>query len=174
MGYPIEEWKPVVGYEEAYEVSNRGRVRRSGRSTGATLGRLMKQNLFKHGIHLYVGLCPYRQGHQGLRKNQKKIPVHMIVAEAFLGPRPPGMHINHIDGNGLNNWAENLEYCTPTRNVHHALLTGLTKHNLTPEMVRAIRALPAELTHREIARRYGIHESQISRLRRGLVWTFVD
>lgn len=169
-----EEWRPVVGYEDAYEVSNQGRVRRIGRSAGATIGRLMKQNLIKDGIHLYVGLCPYRQGHQMLRKNQKKFHVHHLVAAAFLGPRPANMVINHKDGCGLNNWAENLEYCTYSENACHAYRLGLNHINLTAEKVREIRALPDPINQSEIGRQYGVHPSQISRIRCGLVWKHIQ
>ena len=57
--------------------------------------------------------------------------THILVAKAFLGPRPKGMVINHKDGNNLNNAAKNLEYVTPKRNQEHASEMGLrpTKRN---------------------------------------------
>lgn len=39
--------------------------------------------------------------------------VHDLVARTFLGPRPPGARIRHIDGNKLNNSVINLMYVTP-------------------------------------------------------------
>lgn len=170
-----EVWRPVVGYEDAYEVSNRGRVRQTGKvRSNASSHRLMKQNLFKGRNYLYVGLCPNGLGSQNIAKCQKKIPVHVLVAEAFLGPRPSGLVVNHKDGCSLNNWAENLEYCTTAGNSHHAFKTGLAVFNLTPEKVRAIRALPPEVNNCEAGRRFGVHPSQVSRIRRRLAWVFLD
>ncbi len=60
------------------------------------------------------------------------------------------MQVNHIDGNKLNNHADNLEYCTPGENIRHAVRLGLKKgdkgeHNsmakLTPDEVLEIRRL---------------------------------
>jgi hypothetical protein len=58
-----------------------------------------------------------------LSKNGKYKPyrVHTMVALAFLGPRPDGLQINHIDGDCQNNAASNLEYCTASENMKHAV-----------------------------------------------------
>lgn len=46
--------------------------------------------------------------------------VHRLVALVFIGPRPDGHEINHLDGNPSNNALSNLEYVTPIANRHHA------------------------------------------------------
>jgi FixJ family two-component response regulator len=70
-----------------------------------------------------------------------------LVAAAFIGPRPIGMHINHIDGVKSNNFATNLEYVTPSENTKHSYRLGLqsqagirhTQAKLNDEKVREIR-----------------------------------
>lgn len=67
--------------------------------------------------------------------------VHSLVAHAFIGPRPKGMFIDHIDGNTFNNDISNLEYVTPAENVRRAFASGRRKidHALMKRMTDAKR-----------------------------------
>lgn len=57
--------------------------------------------------------------------NRKDYMVHRLVAMAFI-PNPQGLlQINHKDGNKLNNHYSNLEWCTASHNVQHAVDNGL-------------------------------------------------
>lgn len=107
-----ERWLPVVGYEGWYEVSNYGRVKRVRKGKGTTKGKLLKPNPSNAG-YLYVDL--YVKG------KVKRRPIHQLVCEAFVGPRPSKKHIvNHDDGQVANNYFENLEWATKSRNAKHA------------------------------------------------------
>ena len=53
--------------------------------------------------------------------------LHVLVAEAFLGPCPKGKEANHRDGDRKNNAASNLEFVTHSQNVRHALRLGLRR-----------------------------------------------
>lgn len=119
-----EQWRPVVGYESTYEVSNLGNVRRSGpaarngngRGGGARLGLHLKQHSVPGG---YQVVQLWQDGRPKMRL------VHRLVAEAFLGPVPEGREVNHKDGNKRNNGNANLEYVTHSENNKHAYRTGL-------------------------------------------------
>lgn len=68
------------------------------------------------------------------------------------------------------------EYATGSRSTHSEYLSRLRRSirtgqaKLTREQVAEIRALPASMTHTEIARTYGVHNKTISDLRRGMSW----
>ena len=117
---PGEEWKPVVGWEDYYSVSNLGRVRSEARiSTSCTPPRKFQGKILKLAPkdtgHLQVGL--YRNGKGYARK------VHRLVAEAFLGSQPD-LEVCHIDGNPQNNHVDNLSYGTRSQNTLDAVLHG--------------------------------------------------
>ncbi|WP_420327472.1 NUMOD4 domain-containing protein [Lacticaseibacillus paracasei] len=99
----IEEWRPVVGYEERYSVSNTGRVINRQRS------REMKLHANNCG-YLYVSLSKHGKA--------KSCRVNRVVAAAFMGPSE--MWVNHKDMNRKNNCIDNLEYCTPKYNNEYA------------------------------------------------------
>lgn len=94
-----EEWRPVVGFEGIYEVSSCGRIRRVANGHGAVAGRMLSPNPNKKG---YLRACLCRDG------KAKQGRVHTLVAEAFIGPRPEGCEVDHIDGNRQNNAFSNL------------------------------------------------------------------
>lgn len=125
------EWKSVVGYEELYEVSSAGDVRRIGGSEPKLTGSLGHTNGYR-----YVTLS--RKGHKHYAH------IHCLVAEAFLGQRPPGMNVNHKDHKKTNNCVTNLEYVTQRENVRQAIAAG--RHPAASPVARLSRgALAAAL-----------------------------
>ena len=109
-----ERWLPVPGYEGMYEVSSVGRVRslprivhrKDGRSRRA-LGGDLNRRVSGTG-YLCVDLW---KENQGSREN-----VHVLVAAAFIGPRPDGMFVCHYNDVKTDNRVENLRYATPADN----------------------------------------------------------
>jgi hypothetical protein len=49
------------------------------------------------------------------------ITVHAVVAATFIGPRPLGRHIDHVNGIKTDNRAANLEYVLPRENNRRSL-----------------------------------------------------
>lgn len=114
-----ELWKPVVGYEGLYEVSNLGRIKSLDRivtnSNGVKItkkGRLLKLQKSIHG-YLYVALS--KSG------KSKPISVHRYVAEAFLERKEGKAFVDHIDTDKTNNRASNLRWCTYLENFHNVI-----------------------------------------------------
>lgn len=101
-----------------YEISDEGVIRRVTPASGTRPGRILSQRPTHDG---YLEACISRGKVQSYRR------VHQLVAEAFLGPCPPGKEVNHKDGNKWNNRASNLKYVTVKENADHAFELGLRK-----------------------------------------------
>ena len=114
----MELWKPLK-YGKL-DLSNRIAVSNKGRIKNIQTGTILKQNLIPGG---YLGVV-ISLGH---RKQCKSIRVHRAVAMMFCKGYKEGLEVNHIDGNKLNNVAENLEWCTSKYNTNHAIQIGLMK-----------------------------------------------
>lgn len=114
-----EEWRQIAGYP-GYLVSSHGRVVSTRRWRGQT-NRELVGALTQHNYRS-VQLC--RQGDR-----PKRHLVHVLVAEAFLGPRPVDMpHTRHLDGDPLNNAVWNLLFGTASENAHDRVQHGT--HNM--------------------------------------------
>ena len=104
-------WIAVASLNNLYEVSNRGEIR------NAKTKKLLRQFTNRWGYRCLVV--------RPVKNKSKNVRVHVLVAEAFLGPRLPTHIVHHKDGNKHNNTPENLEYVTYSENNRHALESGL-------------------------------------------------
>lgn len=122
-----EEWRPVVGWEGCYEVSDLGNVRsvdryrthvcRDGKHTlSLRRGKPLKQNVAKRGYRVVALYNPPVRG--------KGRQVHRLVLEAFVGPCPPGMEACHCNGISDDNRLVNLRWDTRSNNNLDTVLHG--------------------------------------------------
>jgi hypothetical protein len=144
LGADQSEWRPVVGFEDYYAVSDSGLVRRTKAMKGTQAGRILEPALSTRRQYLTVILC---------RNQQKTMAmVHTLVAAAFIGPRPDGYEINHKDGHKLNNRADNLEYVTKSGNAKHAVDLGFHRWSEDRRIAKAVRGCGCEHCHRILGR----------------------
>lgn len=165
----VEVWKPVVNFEDLYEVSNLGRVRS------------------KRGVKRpYTNRFGYSQ--MTLYKNSKGYPkkVHRLVAESFLENPLQKPEVNHIDGNKLNNCVSNLEWVSSSENKIHAQKNGLCKKpptkfgenneasKLTEVQVNQIRSEYQKGSHKNssisLGKKYGVSYRTILYIVNGEHW----
>lgn len=171
-----EEWRPIVGFEGWYSVSNLGRIRReNGISNRTKPGFILKNFLNSQGY-------PRVDLHVNGRRYSRQ--VHQLVALTFIGPCPHGKEINHIDSNRDNPNLLNLEYVTRSENTLHAYRNGRGPDNkgsksgmskLKEEQVLKIRELyrSTDLTTRQLARIFNVHQSNISDIIRRNTWRHI-
>ncbi len=153
----MENWQDVPGYIGSYQVSSLGRVKSCARTVvqdcgGAGLSsRIIKERILRSGSRFgggYKGVMLCKHG------VMSAFTVHKLVMLSFVGPRPDGYEINHIDGDKSNNSLSNLGYVTPLQNRHHAFkVLHKDKHRN--------RKIPVS-EHVEIVHRYLGGESQAS------------
>jgi hypothetical protein len=114
-----EIWKDIVGYEGLYQVSNLGRVKSLPKYD--RLGRFHNECI-KASVNNGNGYLVVNLKHNG---SQQMKTVHRLVAETFLINPTNLTDINHKDGNKSNNVVTNLEWCTRSENMTHAVKNGL-------------------------------------------------
>lgn len=174
MSEGVEEWRAVVGWEGVYEVSDHGRVRRIKAASGTQPGKILVCPAGKRGYPVLYMFDKDRRG-RGF--------VHALVMAAFVGPRPEGLHVNHLDSDRGNNRLSNLEYVTPKENTQHAkragrLRGGGPKGELAPAAKLSLEQMRSahekwsagEKTQTELAAEYGVTRQAIWNIVHGRTW----
>lgn len=155
-----EIWKPVLGFEGKYEVSNFGNVK------SLTRNKLLKPMSTRGYLQVFLG------------KNTNRKYVHRAVWEAFNGPIPEGLQINHLDENKLNNSLNNLSLVTPRENMNWGswpdkFAKPILQYDKNGNFIKEWRSIQS------IRRELGFNPSHISECARGkrkysygFVWVF--
>lgn len=175
-----EVFVPVIGFENRFKISNYGRLisfNRVGRA------RVLPQEV---EVKCTIDKAGYKS--TTLRMVGKKrwcVRIHTLVAMHFVENSKPGEYdtVNHIDGNKLNNYAGNLEWCTVGMNTSHAFKIGLIdkkgekSHNakLKEPQVLQIRAKyrAGGYTQKAIGKEYGISRRHVSDIVNRVCWAHI-
>lgn len=178
----MEIWKTIPGFS-GYEVSNLGNIRSLNYKRTKTIKKL-KPGKSPDGYLKTMILDD--------NGKYRSWTIHLFVVMAFLGEKPKGKEINHINGIKTDNRLENLEYCTRSQNIIHAFKLGLCKSQrgeanptakLKDEDVLAIREYVEKAKkqgkkhygRKALAKKFGISESYIKDIvskRRG-IWSHI-
>ncbi len=179
-----EVWKPVVGYEGYYEVSNLGRVRsvdrtiktisRSGNNFYKQYkGSMRKPHLNRDG-YLYVSLCIGDRG--------KTFKIHRLVADAFHLKSSDKCFVDHIDGNKTNNRADNLRWCTFKENIQFAWDAGIynnvgESHGMASlkesDVIEIKNRIKSGESCKKISKDFNVKHWTIHDIKQGRTWSHV-
>ena len=103
-----ESWRPIVGFEGFYEVSNFGRIR-----------SFIDNHLKIREVPKVLKPFKLTKGYLGVSLKGKTFKIHRLVAQAFI-PNPDNLpQINHKDENKENNSYFNLEWCNSQYNLSY-------------------------------------------------------
>ncbi len=176
-----EVWRPVVGYEEHYEVSNFGRVRSVDRVVtlndrwGGTFERRFRGVLRVLSVdpNGYPVVHLYRPG------SVKLLKVHRLVAQAFH-PNPKNLpQVDHKDNDPSNPRANNLQWATGQGNMDFMVARGrscrgakVNTAKLTARKVRALRARAAKgkVNWRKLGAEFGVTDVAARKVALGETW----
>lgn len=175
-----EIWKPVVGYEGSYEVSDHGRVRSLDRvgphwrgGTRSISARVLTPSENPRGylsVHLYKG------------EKVKVLRVNRLVLMVFVAEPPKGAVGMHLDNNRKNNHLSNLRWGTHAENIRQRDDEGRNSYGeaqhcakFTESQVLEIRALYAAggVTQEKIATWYGVNRSSVGRIVTRKTWKHI-
>lgn len=171
MSRKREIWKICADCPD-YKISTSGKIKCLKNIRKRRIGDLIEPYIAKcTSYYPTVALC-----------GKTKLYVHRLVAKTFLG-EPNGLHVNHKDGNKLNNNVSNLEYCTRSENAIHAYRTGLksTKGEnngrcvLTKaQAIEIKKLLKLGLICKEISKQLNIPIGRVSSIKCGKCWKWLD
>jgi hypothetical protein len=177
----IEDWSPIEGYDRRYEVSTFGRARswvRHDHDPG--------MDEWPHLMHPVVADNGHGTNYARINiicadgKRRSRL-LHRLVLNAFVGPRPPGKEVRHLNGNGTDNHIANLSYGTHSENLmdrrrHGTANCGERNGNarFTEEDVVAMRdARRSGMSYAAIGKPFGAKARQIMQIVTGERWALI-
>jgi hypothetical protein len=165
-------WRALTDFPD-YEVSDDGQVRSwkplRNFAPRPTEPRLLKSKIDKDG---YVIFTLYVEG------NRRDIGAHILVALAFVGPKPVDQEVRHLDGSKNRNVPDNLCWGTRKENaedraVHGTQVRGeeINTAVLSEADVAVIKSSRGGL--RAIGEKFGVSPSAVWQIREGRTWKHV-
>lgn len=165
-----EIWKPIIGYENKYEISSMGRIRILER-IGIRTGKYKSNSVCRK--EQFLAVFSTQKGYKRvcliINCKAKKYFLHRLIALHFIPNTYNKPYINHINGVKDDNRLENLEWCTTKENLDHAFITGLRipskgeKHYASKKVVCTTLGISFSCVA-EAAKKIGVGETSIRRV----------
>lgn len=180
----VETWKPVVGYEGMYEVSDLGRVKSCERMCLNRYGNGYKR-VAERMLRPSTDIGGYKKVTLAANGNVRNVAVHLLVLVAFAGARPEGMEACHNNGDASDARLGNLRWDTAKANQgdrkKHGTYYAGDNHpwsKLSKRDVAFIKShyIPRSRTYGQhaLARRFGVHQATVYNILHGNTWVSVE
>ena len=108
------EFKPIPSFDNMYEINENGTIIRNAKT--------------KKNLRIFLDMHHSRVGYYATFINFKgivrRLMIHIAVAEAWIGARPKGLEVDHIDRNPHNNDYHNLRYVTHGEQMKNRILSN--------------------------------------------------
>ena len=159
----FEKIMPIIinGKITKYDISNFGKV--FNRKTG----KLIKPHF--DGKYLTARLS--------INGKVRGYKIHRLVANAFIEKIEGKEYVNHIDGNKLNNYEDNLEWVTASENSIHAVLNGLKPNTVKTNISTVIsicEMIRDGYKTKEISEKLSVSKFTIKNIKNKIAWRYIS
>jgi hypothetical protein len=185
-----EIWKDVPNYEDVFQASNFGRIKRKPRviQLANGFGYIKDENIPEYLVPTHSTYDGYRYISFNIdkKKTRKTLKVHRVIAQTFLPNTDNKPCVNHKNGVRNDNRLENLEWVTYSENSKHAIETGLCTKRIFDEnhpqwndykekvvnMWQDALNTPNQF-RRELAKKYNISDESAKEIFKRIKWASV-
>ena len=177
-----EIWKGIKEYDFYYSISNLGRVKSLKR---VVTHKRCKLSVNEKIITNCISTFGYPFVRMTINNKTKNFKIHRLIAQAFI-PNPENKpQVNHINGIKTDNRVENLEWCTHSENMRHALDTklrvmkngtGIYNSKLTDKIVLTAkeRYKNEKISYQKLANEYNVSKSVMMLAVKGINWKHLN
>lgn len=135
----MEIWKDMVEFDNKYQISNKGNVRRKGRKVNSAIQPKGYRYIKPKMVYLQNNGNGYLQIYVSINKKRVMKYVHRMVATYFLKNPLNYNEVNHLDFNRSNNDVSNLEWCSKKQNIRHSFAHNKTRRTNGKTPVKIIQ-----------------------------------
>lgn len=167
-GALLEEWKPIIGFEDFYQISNYGRVKTTHKNNNS---KTIKKPFYSKG-YLKIQLC--------LNKKQTNYSIHRLVALHFIDNPQNKSDVNHLRGFKDDNVFTQLEWSTHQQNTKHAYENkicirakgNITNVKLTKQNILDIKSIYFKngMSDKEISKIFNVSRQTINNIKNQKYW----
>ena len=171
----MEKWKPIIDWEELYEVSDLGNIRSKIREGKTQFGKRAYGGKI---VKPFVSSSGYLAVNLTSNNRRKQCHVHRLVLETFMGKPEKGMECCHADGTRTNSHLNNLRWDCRKNNhadkkIHGTWQGGENNGYAKLTEEQAIFIKYSKETLQKLAKKYNVSVGCVEKVRYGSAWKHI-